>query len=498
MSLNLRIFFAYFAILGGASYLLLNVFMSELKPGVRQSTEDTLVDMSNLLAEVVREDLIHQRLSDSAFSESIERFLARSYRAKIFSIDKLSSAIRIYITDQQGIVQYDSAGMAKGEDYSRWNDVYLTLKGRYGARSTAMSPGDDRTTVMHVAAPIVDQGQIIGVLTVAKANMSLQPFINMAQEKIKTRGIWLVLFSLMAGVILSYGLTVSIRKLARYSDRIANGEWVAVPKMRETELAKLAKSINNMREQLAGKDYVEKYVYSLTHELKSPVAAIKGAAEILTPAMPAADQQRFIANIQHESQRIDEMINRLLALTQVEKQDRLTHLEPVELGAVVTEVLQSKALQIEEKKLRISAAEGVAYTIDGDRFLLLQAVDNLLQNAIDFSLPSGCITIRLKQEQQQVILSIHNSGEPIPHYALTKLFDRFYSLPRPDTQKKSSGLGLCFVKQISALHDGSVRLFNTEVSPTGAGEAGAKAATYPDTAGVTAELVLRNRDNKSS
>ena len=71
MNLTSRIFLAYFAILAVAIYLILSVFMSEIKPGVRQSTEDTLVDMSNLLAEVLKDDLVEQRLQTSEFKNQV-------------------------------------------------------------------------------------------------------------------------------------------------------------------------------------------------------------------------------------------------------------------------------------------------------------------------------------------------------------------------------------------------------------------------------------------
>ncbi len=70
------------------------------------------------------------------------------------------------MTDARGIVVFDSDGRDVGKDYSRWNDVYLTLRGRYGARSTPSDPNDDTSSVMYVAAPMHDaQGRIIGVLT---------------------------------------------------------------------------------------------------------------------------------------------------------------------------------------------------------------------------------------------------------------------------------------------------------------------------------------------
>lgn len=461
MSLNLRIFLAYFFIVGVAISLLLNVLLSELKPGVRQSTEDALVDISNLLAEVVTTDFIAGQIGEQNFASSMDRFLKRSYPAKISSIDKARSLIRVYITDARGTVIYDSSKVALGQDYSQWNDVYLTLRGKYGARSTQSDPADEFSTVMHVAAPIRNGEEIVGVLTVAKPNVTVQPFIDIAREKIQTRGVLLVLLSVIVAVALSWWLTSSIRTLVRYSDEIGQGKRIPVPKLRETELAKLADSIDNMRRQLEGKEYVEKYVHALTHELKGPVSAIKGASEIIGPQMPAQDLTRFMGNIQYEVDRIDEMINRLLALVAVERTETLEQIESVDLVEVVNGVLESKQLLLREKALKSSCTLPAQAVTSGDRFLLTQLVDNILQNAIDFSLEDGVITIEISCDDR-LVLTVRDFGIGIPDYAIGKIFDRFYSLARPASQKKSSGLGLCFVKQITDLHDGKITVENQQ------------------------------------
>jgi len=461
MSLNLRIFLAYFLIAGVAAYLLINVFMSELKPGMRQSTEDTLVDMSNLLAEVITKEFIDNPDNLEDFSVEMDRFLLRFHKAKISSIDKQASDIRIYVTDNNGIVRYDSKGIDVGQDYSTWNDVYLTLKGKYGARSTKSDPDNEFSTVMHVAAPIIHQNKIVGVLTVAKPNFSVQPFIDMAKANMQKQGLWLIALSLLAALTLSFWLTRSIRKLVDYASKVSRGQQVDVPNVRETELEKLASAMNNMRLELEGKDYVEKYVYALTHELKSPITAIKGASEILSPTMPPQDQTKFIANIQHEVDRIDDMINRLLRLVTVEKQEQLENSERVDIVSVLKEVISTKQLQCLQKSLHIHTNIPSELLITGDRFLLNQALDNLLQNAIDFSSEKCEISVLIESEQQTKI-TILDQGIGIPSYALNKVFDRFYSLSRPNSQKKSSGLGLCFVKQIAELHQGQVTIENNK------------------------------------
>ncbi len=97
--------------------------------------------------------------------------------------------------------------------------------------------------------------------------------------------------------------------------------------------------------------------------------------------------------------------------------------------------------------------------------MIEQALLNLLQNAIDFSPEYGIIQIVGDQKKENYEVRISDQGPGIPDYALSRIFDKFYSLPRPDSGKKSTGLGLSFVKEVALLHGGNVTLEN--ITPKG-------------------------------
>jgi two-component system sensor histidine kinase CreC len=109
---------------------------------------------------------------------------------------------------------------------------------------------------------------------------------------------------------------------------------------------------------------------------------------------------------------------------------------------------------------------GESAVIDGDPFLVEQAIANLLQNALDFSPPGGHITATVMRLDDVIRLTVDDSGPGIPDYALPRIFERFYSLKRPDTGKKSSGLGLSLVREAMLLHGGSATLENLDTGGT--------------------------------
>ncbi len=460
MPLGIRIFLVYFLFVGLAGWFVLSTVMDEIRPGVRQSTEETLVDTANLLAELLRADLRAGRLSQSRWQELFQAYGLRRPQARIWDVTKTAVSHRIYVTDAKGVVLLDSSGEAVGQDYSRWNDVYLTLRGQYGARSTRETPDDPDSSVMYVAAPINDHGQIIGVVSVSKPSRTLQPYIERSQRRLAWFGAGLIALGLLVGGLLSWWLSGSLRRLTRYAQTVSAGERSELPTLRGGELAQLAEALEHMRSELEGKAYVERYVHTLTHELKSPLAAIRGAAELLEGEMPIAQRQRFVGNIQNESARLQQLIERLLNLALVEQRQGLEERLALPLRALLDEQLQAQAARIESAQLRVEnrVAEGIELL--GERFLLQQALANLLDNALDFTPSGGLLRFSAETRAGCVELSLFNQGEPIPEYALPRLTERFYSLPRPRTGRKSTGLGLNFVQEVANLHGGAVTVGN--------------------------------------
>ncbi|TWH16552.1 two-component system sensor histidine kinase CreC [Pseudoxanthomonas taiwanensis] len=448
MRLGLRLFLGFFLIVGLAAFFVLRVFVDEVKPGVRQAMESTLVDTANALAVMAAADLKAGRIAEGDFARQLAEAARRDPGARIWDVPKRGIDLRVTVTDARGIVVYDSRGRDLGRDNSRWNDVYRTLRGEYGARSSPEAPGDHAHTVMHVAAPVHDPddpGRLIGVLTVARPNRSLEPFIEAGQRRMLHQGAWLVGLSALVAVLVTAWLSRRIGRLARYARAVAAGEPAAPPPPGRDELGDLARALEDMRRKLEGKAYVEQYVQSLTHEMKSPLAAIRGAAELLQEPLPEAERQRFARNILQQQGRLTETIDKLLALAEVEQHGWLQRREP-RLAAAGVDL----CLELPAQPPRVA----------GDPFLLRQALGNLLDNALAFAPRGSMLVLALAEEGGQAVLRVLDRGPGVPDYALERVFERFYSLPRPDGQPRSSGLGLPFVREVARLHGGRAWLGN--------------------------------------
>lgn len=458
MRIGLRVLIGFFLLMALVASLLLAAVLEELKPAFSRATEETLVDAANLLAEVLSGD--PAAIPEPALRDALDRYARRSFEARIHDVDRSNPGLRVYVTDADGIVVYDSAGVAVGEDYSRWNDVYLTLRGRYGARATRQNPDDELSSTYYVAAPIRHGSAIVGVVSVGKAAERLLPYLRASERRIAVTTAALVAVGLALGAVLAGWITRNVRRLTAYADAVSHGRPAAPPRVSEPELATLGRAMTRMREELESKDYVEETVHALTHELKSPLAAIRGAVEILRDDPPADVRGRFLDNIQSEGERLQRVVDRMLLLATVEQRDVLSERKPVDLVALVAGALASRRSRAEEAGISLTEQLPESLILEGDAFLLEQAVANLLDNAIDFSPAGADVTTAITRVDDSVELSVSDTGPGIPDYALTRVFERFYSLPRPHTGQKSTGLGLSFVREAARLHQGTVTVSN--------------------------------------
>lgn len=473
MKLGLRLLLGFFLITGIAGFFVMRVFMLEVRPSVREVMEDMMVDTANLLAELAVDDLAHMPadgdLNDSRFARGVQDYAARPIDARIWGLNKRSLDYRVYVTDGRGRVVFDTGlpdgSNALGQDYSRWRDVARTLSGQYGARATREVVQDDATSVMYVAAPVRQDGRILGVLTVAKPMRTVQKFIDRAERDILAKGLWLLGASLAVGVLVTGWTVWSVRRLRRYAQHVQWGQREPPPAL-SGELGELARAMEAMRDRLDGHAHVEELVRALTHELKSPLTAIGGAAELLHDDLPAPDRQLFAAQIREQTERLHALVERLLELSKLEHRHSLDHQQVLDLGRRVAQVLVTSAARLQQRgiQLDVSLPEGVA--VRGEAELLDMAIGNLLDNAVDFSSVGGRIEVTLQASQQHALLTVRDHGAGVPDYALARLGERFYSTARPadpgQAPRKGSGLGLAIVRQIMQLHGGELLIASAQ------------------------------------
>jgi two-component system sensor histidine kinase CreC len=443
--------------------LLMWRLLADIDPRYRESAEESLVETAHLMASIIEQQSTGGALDTEVLRPVFRSLYAQSIKANIFDFEKTRIELRATVVDRQGRVVFDSLDRHEGEDYSRWRDVSRALQGLYGARTSPDVDQDPATSVMYVAAPIRLRGEIAGAVSVGKPAQSFGQFVEAARRKTIVVGVISVISVAVLVMILSVWLVRPFGLVADYVRYVRAERSFSLPRLTRRALSALGAAFDDMRDALAGRNYVADYVQTLTHELKSPLSAIRGAAELLRePSMPAADRKRFVGNIERETARIQEVVDRMMELAALESRRALERTDTVALRALLEERVASAQATAAPRHISVALAAPADANVDGDALLLRRAVSNLLDNAIDFSPDRGHIEVGLTTSGRWVEVSVRDHGPGIPDYADDKVFEKFYSLARPHSRRKSTGLGLPFVREIAAQHAGRVTLRNAD------------------------------------
>jgi len=304
------------------------------------------------------------------------------------------------------------------------------------------------------------RGELVGVVGVGRPLRSVQSFIATARWRLVAGGLAIAAIMVMAGWWVANRVAHSVERLTAYVQAVRDGRTLSPPVSRATEIAELVRAFEEMRTALEGKAYVERYTQTLAHEIKAPLSAIRGAAELLDENLPPVERAKFLANLRTESARIQQIVDRLLQLATIEARHGRLALAEVDLRALGQEVFSGALGTAAARKIVLAFPAGPTPRVRGEKFLLVQAVTNLLQNALEFTPAGGAVTLFVGVENGRAVVTVDDSGPGIPDFALPRLFERFYSLPRPDTGRKSTGLGLSIVREVALLHGGEVRVTN--------------------------------------
>lgn len=510
--LNLSIFFrvwlavALIFIICGV--VVFTQLFSYVKPTVQQVIEDTLLDTSKVLAvslqiplrsgQLYRES--YQTQLDSAFIGT----LAVDERSHLRYQGEPYSSFRVYITDNEGIVIYDSQPAphnAEGEDYSHWNDIYLTLKGSYSARNTVKDNYQQDSAMMYVAQPITDSvGKSIGVVSVGKPVASVLPYLDNTRQRMLFAALLISAVALILAGLVAWWLKQSMTLVTQYTSALAEDTKKPYFYLGR-ELNGLTDTIETMKHRLENRAYVSDYVHTLTHELKSPLTAIRASGELLEDnELDDEDKQMLIQTVSEQSIKIQQLIDRLLLLAKVEQPTFKLNRQLTPLLPLLQSLIKDNTAKLQQQQLlpitihinnkRITSTTSMQAnflektSVYADGFWLVQALQNILDNAIHFA--ENSVTINISTTSlHSVTIAIFNDGKLLPDYAVAKVFDRYFSLSHQsisnksqshqdasqpqvgiarNTPKKGTGLGLTLVKQVIEHHSGHVIINNVVAS----------------------------------
>lgn len=271
--------------------------------------------------------------------------------------------------------------------------------------------------------------------------------------------------AVIVSLLISRRVVAPILEMKTVSQRIAEGEYldrVKVPRLDsiddQDELAQLAISFNQMAEKLEKTEELRReLIGDVTHELRTPLAAIKGSIEGLLDGVLQADVDTF-QQIYRETDRLQRLVNDLQELSRVEAGAYELDLQPQAISNLIQATHDRIGRQFEEKDVRLTVkipSNLPQVKVDDDR--IGQVLLNLVGNALQYTPPGGEVILQAQQEGGQIILSIIDTGIGIPKEHLPHIFSRFYRVDKSRARVSGgSGIGLTIAKHIIEAHAGRI------------------------------------------
>jgi two-component system sensor histidine kinase SenX3 len=204
------------------------------------------------------------------------------------------------------------------------------------------------------------------------------------------------------------------------------------------------------------------FIANISHELKTPIGAIGLLAEALVGATDDPDTvQKFSKNLLKESRRLADLVQDIIQLSRVQSNEVLRKATPVRISDIIAEATERCAILAESQKISITVECPESEYVVGDSELLIVAVKNLIDNAIQYSEPKNRVGIGVKATDNSVQIAVADAGMGIPQDEQARIFERFYRVDvSRSRQTGGTGLGLSLVKHIALSHGGEVTLFS--------------------------------------
>ena len=311
------------------------------------------------------------------------------------------------------------------------------------------------------ALPIFSDGRVIGIVTASRTGLDALSSL----WQIRRTLLWSVLLGVavlaVVSLVFARAIVRPMHSITLKAEAIARGEPGGdfVPRgFTPKEVRTLSQALDVMTRKLrAQAEYVSEFATTVSHELKTPIAAIRGAAELLLDwdRMDAAQRTRFLSNIDQDAERMQRLVTRLLELARIENAATLPS-APVPVVALVKRALARYGERV------VLVVEEPPEHIDISEEHLRIAVDNLVDNAVRHSEPAP-VTVRLARDGAHLCVQVEDRGPGISPANQTRIWDRFFTTER---DRGGTGLGLSIVAAIAKARRGSVDFTTSERGTT--------------------------------
>lgn len=375
-----------------------------------------------------------------------------SGKEKTESLDNLSSdSLRITWIDEDGTVLYDNdtdvEELSNHMDRPEIRQAFETGEGQSTRRSDTMN----MDTFYY--ALLLENG------TVLRVSMQARTLLSVLMTALPVIAVIIVIV-LLGCVLIGHLLTGQLmRPIEEMAENLDDSSGTTAYK----ELEPFAYKIRSQHENiLAAAKSRQDFTANVSHELKTPITAISGYAELIENKLVDEQSEVHIAQqIRHNADRLLSLINDIIQLSELDHAELPRNFEQIDLLAVAEECVRENKLTAIQRNIRLTCS-GIPAGINADRALIREMIDNLIQNAIRYNKERGTVQVNVGIENGHPVLSVKDSGIGIAAEHQERVFERFYRVDKSRSRETGgTGLGLAIVKHIADIHSAEVVLDST-------------------------------------
>lgn len=356
--------------------------------------------------------------------------------------------LRVTWIDEDGTVLYDND--ASAELLSNHNDRPEIQEAFEKGSGEAIRKSDTMNKTTFYYAVLLDNGTVLRVATNAQSLwsvfMSVAPIIAL-----------IILLIIAICIAISHMLTKQLLlPIETMAKNLEDSDYESPYK----ELDPLAEMLRSQHTDiLAAAKARQDFTANVSHELKTPLTAISGYAELLEGGMAGEEQQKhFYQEIRKNADRLLALINDIIRLSELDRKGYESTFEEVDLYEIAKECLDELLVNAKQRSVTISV-EGESCNVRGSRDLLKELIENLSQNAIRYNNLGGKVLISISQKDSRAMLTVKDNGIGIPASEQERVFERFYRVDKSRSKATGgTGLGLAIVKHIVEIHDAKIEL----------------------------------------
>ena len=363
---------------------------------------------------------------------------------------------RVVITDAQGTVLYDMGG-AEAAFPSAEGELERALAGE----AVFASRFRNGAFYSSAAQPIRSRGVTIGAVYVHEYDAEQGEILLRLQSTLRNISMLVGALSLLLLIAFSGALTRRMKDLVRAIRIVRDGSYDYRLQTRgHDEVTELGDEFNNMTAKLEETDQLRRrFVSDASHELKTPLASIRLLSDSIAQSenMDPETMREFVTDIGTEAERLQRTTDKLLSLTKLDAALPERPQEPVDLSGVAEDTLRLLLPLAEKQQVSLRPTLGKDCVVRGSADELYQIIFNLVENAIKYNNPGGEVRLTVGREDEEIVVTVEDTGIGIPEEDLPHIFTRFYRVDKARSRASGgSGLGLSIVWDAVRLHGGTV------------------------------------------